>query len=456
MSPLQLAGGINGIDGIDGTAGLGLPIYALSGIDMAGGRSVSNDQTELMAIVSGLDFEQTMNGLGNAEDATFKYLVRTRDFLLKNKTNKNRMAHIQNPDQFIEMLNQAIKHWNTSERDKVLDKLIAIEDKLVEHGFIKYDATAIEGAGEFDDLMDEIDGLEGKRKKKKKKGKGKFFKAVKKVGKKVGKVAKKVVKAIVKFNPLSIAIRGGTLIAMRLNMFGIAKKLQYAYLPDNLASKYNVDPAKLKKLKSTHKKVLKLFKGLQGKEENLKKAILKGAKQKSPDFSLNGTNGVLSALQYLESVGELSEMGNMGAVATGASVTAASGVLATITGWLKKVGNVFSKAKEGSSFISKFTGNKSKKSSGTQASASMPSSLMPASSPAMAAYSGENSMAVPNPNSIPKKKGMGKGAKVGIGIGVAALIGTGAYFMLRKKKSNAKSKPKSSSKKESLGRINLT
>ena len=120
-----------------------------------------------------------------------------------------------------------------------------------------------------------------------------MVRGIKKAAKKVGKVAKKVAKAIVRFNPLSIAIRNGLLAALRLNMFGIAKKLQYAYLPDQLASKYNIDAKKLKDLKKRHRRVRKLFKGLQGREKNLRKAILKGAKQKSRDFSLKGVDGFI-------------------------------------------------------------------------------------------------------------------------------------------------------------------
>ncbi len=99
-------------------------------------------------------------------------------------------------------------------------------------------------------------GGSGSRKRRHKgKRKGRFFKAIKKIGKKVGKVAKKAVKAVVRFNPLSIAIRNGLLAALRINMFGISKKLQYAYLPDNLAAKYNIDKRKLADLKKRHKKV---------------------------------------------------------------------------------------------------------------------------------------------------------------------------------------------------------
>jgi hypothetical protein len=61
------------------------------------------------------------------------------------------------------------------------------------------------------------------------------------------------------------------------------------------------------------------------------------------------------------------------------------------------------------------------------------------------------------PTSLNPKKGITKGAKVGIGLGIAALIGTGAYFMFRKKdnKSKSNSKAQASSEKKTLGKIEL-
>jgi hypothetical protein len=210
MSPLQVAG-LRGFDGFTGTSALGLPISVLSGIDIAGGIQAKADHEELIAIISGVDFDDAINGLGEVEDATYRYLVRTRDFLLKNKDNKEKMAHIQNPDQFISMIDQAIKFWNTPQRDSVLDKLSEIEEKLAENGLIKYDSDAIQGLAELDEMDDDTDsyredGLMGRRRRKKRR-KGRFFKAIKRAGQKVGKVAKKVIKAVVRFNPLTIAIR---------------------------------------------------------------------------------------------------------------------------------------------------------------------------------------------------------------------------------------------------------
>ena len=478
MSPLQMVGSIGGIDGLTGTLGLGLPIYALSGLDMDGGRIPEGDHTELMAIISGVDFEESINGLGDADEATLNYLKRTRAFLLKSKENKGKMSQIQNPDQFISMIDQAIKFWNTPQRDKVLDKLATIEDKLAKSGFIKYDSEAMQGLAELDDIDEEIDGLEGQR------SLGGFFKSLKRIGKKVGKgikkgvkaagkVAKKAVKAIVRFNPLSIAIRNGLLAALRLNMFGIAKKLQYAYLPDNLAAKHNIDPIKLADLKKRHAKVRKLFDGLQGKEKNLRSAILKGAKQKSSDFSLKGVEGIMAGLQGLEAIGELGELGDLGVVATTASVGAATGVLAKIKSWLKPVTNIFKKSKE------KIAARKQARQQAAQPKRAINTSqAIPQKQAAMLPISpsvnyrlpnitpaSTNTQYLPSPTNmvqtsttVSPAKSISKGAKVGIGLGLAALIGTGAYFIFRDKGNKPKTTTarKANPNKKSLGQIELS
>ncbi len=528
MSPIQLAGSISGIDGFLGTTSLGLPISVLSGIGST--QKQKDDYTELMGIVSGVDFEQTVNGLGDPEDATYRYLVRTRDFLIRSRSNAQKMSHIQNPDQFIKMLEEAIKHWHSNKRDTVLDKLADIEEKLAQSGFIKYDAEALQGLEELEDLEDELDGLGflddelemlteeelglSRRRRRKRKGKkrrrGGFFRSIKRIGKKVGKkvkkVGKKVVKAIVRFNPLTIAMRGGLLAAMRLNMFGIAKKLQYGYLPDNLASKHQIDPRKLSDLKKRHNRVKKLFRGIQGKESNLRKAILKGAKQKSSDFSLKGFEGLLGDLQVLEKQGELQELGELGAAATGASIAAASGLLAKIKTWLKPVKNIFSQVQNKVRNVVKSRAQRRverRKSKGksispklqAKAQRVLPSLPQPTRPPISVQTRSEGNLfeqlpavldiaqnlpintengytpyssygetahnwgdnEVYYPAASPVKKGMSKGAKIGIGLGALALIGTGIYFATKSRdKPKTRAKPKSTTNKKQLGAIKLS
>ena len=76
---------------LTGSSALGLPISVLSGIDLAGGHQAQADHEELIAIVSGVDFDEAVNGLGDADDATYRYLVRTRNFL-KKEDNRAKIA----------------------------------------------------------------------------------------------------------------------------------------------------------------------------------------------------------------------------------------------------------------------------------------------------------------------------------------------------------------------------
>jgi hypothetical protein len=102
-------------------------------------------------------------------------------------------------------------------------------------------------------------------------------KTVKTVGQKVGQAAKVAVKAVVKFNPLSIAARGGFLLAMKLNLGKMASKLKWAYGTQQQATAKNVSAGTWQKSKDALVKVERLFADkLQGSRDALKNAILKG------------------------------------------------------------------------------------------------------------------------------------------------------------------------------------
>ncbi len=413
MTPVAVAG-LGGFN-LSGSSSLGMPIMMLSGVDEA-----AND--DLMGIISGIDFDNAIEGLGSADDATLNYLKRTQRYITKNPAS---IAHIQNPTQFLEMVNTAIKHWHTDKRDKVLDKLIEIEDKIADAGLINLDSTAIKGLAE--DLDDDLGDL-GRRKI----GKGRFFRSIKKVSKKAGKGLKKAAKAVVRFNPLTLAMRGGLLAALRLNMFKFSSKLVYAYLPESSAAQYNLDPNALREIKKAHAKLLKLFKGMQGKDDKLKAAIIKGSKVKSKaDFSLKG----------------------LGEPVTAASVTAASGILAKIGTWLKPVKNIFKKrtktTQPAQAYFPATTTTKS-----AQVTTIAPTQQ--AIQPTQAANTN-----TPIPYQQPTestKKGLSKKAKKMIfgAVGVALVGGAIYYFSQDNETSaNSNSAKKKQTSKRSLGSIKL-
>ena len=143
----------------------------------------------------------------------------------------------------------------------------------------------------------------------------------KKLGKKIGSGIKTFVKNplhyLNKLNPATIVIRNAVLLAMRVNLFYMAKKLRWGYLTEEQAKAkgYNMDQwHKLRKVISTAEKI---FDKLGGDAKNLKSAIIKGG----------GGLGL----------GDIEDLGAIGDPATAASTAAASSVIAAIWAVLKKV-----------------------------------------------------------------------------------------------------------------------
>ena len=290
----------------------GLPIAVLSGLEQI-------QDEELYGILSGVDFAEIdyLEGIGKVPSdeqelrAIYNHLVRTRNYIMENPksvlTSGGAAAHLQ-------MLNYAIDNWNTPNRDKALEILEQEEERWNQHNGV----SGLEGD---DDDDGEINGLGAIKARKK------FFKnikvavkkvgqGVKKVGKKVGEVAKKAVKAIVRYNPLTLAVRGGFLLAMKINLLGFAKKLYPAYLSESEAKTRGITTDKWQRAKNALARVEKLFVGtLQGKAENMKKAIMNGR-----------------AAKQFKGFGELGEP------ATIATVVASAAPLIKVAGEIKSAG----------------------------------------------------------------------------------------------------------------------
>jgi hypothetical protein len=310
---------------------LGIPIAVLGG----------TDDTELQTILSGADFDEPGFGATSSlEDdlgALKKHLVRTRNYIVRNPQS---VIYNGGAAKNVKMFNHAIKHWdNENLREQALHGLAEAEHdmnvQLGLAGFDEYDPdedVTLMGVDE-DATYDEVNVL-GKVK-----GKKKFWQAVKNVNKKivdahkkVGKKAlevakkagkkfveinKKIFKAVVRFNPLTLAARGGFLLVMKTNMFGFAKALYPATISESEAKAKGYSDADIAKAKKAWGGITKIFvKVLQGKEDNLKKQIRQGANhyfKKHPIKSLKG-------FESEESLGE--------PISTGVSVTAASSALA--------------------------------------------------------------------------------------------------------------------------------
>ncbi|PWV45938.1 hypothetical protein [Chitinophaga sp. S165] len=218
-------------------------------------------------------------------------------------------------------------------------------------------------------------GLFGKKKKKQAEDNDpmKTPDAVPGTGKKKKKgFFKKILNVANKVNPVTLALRNGVLVAMKLNIGKIGSRLRWSYLSPNAAKAKGIDIARYQQLVKTRQKLEDIFSNAGGNPANMKKAILKGKGNK--DHAVNGLLGLGAIMQddgimgmniytplpqllgpeiyYDENVRGMEGFegfGELGEPATLATVAAASSVIAAIAASLKKIGDIFKgKKTEGS------------------------------------------------------------------------------------------------------------
>ena len=236
----------------------------LKGINVAvlSGVSGNDHYDAVMATsLSGIGLGATTNQ--SDLDKLYQNLVATRNAVAQNP---GLVSTVDDPQAFIKMLDYAIGYWYTDKRNEALEVLSKNEAQLnMSNGVSSIGGTAFDN----DELA--LSGVTVK---------GYFTNVkntVKTVGQKVGQAAKVAVKAVVKYNPLSIAARGGFLLAMKLNLGKMASKLKWAYGTQQQAAAKGVNAATWQKSKNALTKVESLFADkLQGSKSALQNAILKG------------------------------------------------------------------------------------------------------------------------------------------------------------------------------------
>ena len=230
-----------------------------------------------VAVLSG-----TEDGQGNLEDI-YAHLRATRDALL------DRPGQLPREEErtLLQMLDYAIKYFFTDRRDEALSILERNEAYL----------------DTLSPLREGLDGDLGAVKRS-------FFKNVKKAAKDaaitprqtapaivassvpltttlphverpaptgIKKVLQTAGNALLRYNPLSIAARNGFLLALKLDVSGIASKLKWAYATQGQATAKGVSVLDWEKSRRALIKVESLFADkLQGKADALKDAVLKG------------------------------------------------------------------------------------------------------------------------------------------------------------------------------------
>ena len=236
----------------------------LKGINVAvlSGVSGNDHYDAVMATsLSGIGLGATTNQ--SDLDKLYQNLVATRNAVAQNP---GLVSTVDDPQALIKMLDYAIGYWYTDKRNEALEVLSKNEAQLnMSNGVSSIGGIAFDN----DELA--LSGVTVK---------GYFTNVkntVKTVGQKVGQAAKVAVKAVVKYNPLSIAARGGFLLAMKLNLGKMASKLKWAYGTQQQAAAKGVNAATWQKSKNALTKVESLFADkLQGSKSALQNAILKG------------------------------------------------------------------------------------------------------------------------------------------------------------------------------------
>lgn len=182
---------------------------------------------------------------------------------------------------------------------------------------------------------------------------GKWLKkTVKKVGTTVKTTAKKVADTAgkgVRFvnryaNPGTVLLRNGFLLAMKINMLNVAKRLRYAYLSDQQATSLGINLAALARLRKIRERAETIYWQAGGVKENLKKAILGGKGNKDKKVPLNGLFGlgtIYADQDEYDILHSANGIDGLGEVASGAALAAATSALTALAASLKQIKDLF-------------------------------------------------------------------------------------------------------------------
>lgn len=299
--------GTNNLNGID--------VSVLSGIE-------GDDFNEISGVLLGVDFDRVselegLGQIGSREEelgSIYNHLVRTRNVI---RRRPHYIKQVEHPETILGMLDYAIGYWNTDKREEALNTLEEQENELNRLQGLDGLADGYEDAG----LFYGVDGLNGVSILGRVKAKRGFFKKVKEATKNAGQGIKKITKKLIRFNPLTLTIRGGVLLAMKTNLFKMASRIKWGYLTEEEARQNGFDLPEWQNSKNQLAKIEHLFVNiLQGKPEALKKSII------------SGRAGGLSGINDVDE-----DLGAVVATATGAAVTTAMPFIKKLLTLVKKI-----------------------------------------------------------------------------------------------------------------------
>ena len=306
-------------------------------------------------------FGNEMQGLGVAADLNADFLKRMKNHLVKTHnhihTHPHHFAHIYKPHVLKKMFSQAISSWdNPQQRTQMLSHLSNIEHTALQNhlqgigdiihgsddqlfGLLNADQETINGLGALGRKAKKKNGFFTKLKN----GVKKVGAAVKKAGKGALALAKKVGHIVMKVNPLTLAIRGGFLVAMKTNFAKIASRLYWGYFPLADAKKAGVSEDYWNRAVKGIAMISKVFHTIGGEDKNLRKAIITGrAAKKVKTHAMTGL-GSICGIDYIINGGMTTNLQGLGTV-TGATIATAMTVL---TGVIAAIGKIFKGKKDG-------------------------------------------------------------------------------------------------------------
>ena len=258
------------------------------------------------------------------EQEIYKHLVATRNILIKHPDLIQ--PHIDYTPGFLDMLDYAIKHFWTPQRDEALRVLAVNEAKMnkvngvSEDDLLGADEETIDGIVDYDNVYD-FDGLgelgdknkrkqlraerkaENKANKDKNKAERKHAKGF---FRKIGVSLKQGTKTFMKFNPALIAMRNSFLLVMKINLFNFSAKAKWGYATPEQAKAAGISDDKYKKSKKFIAQLEKLFvEKSGGSKVSLKRNILASKKARLGEvINLSGPEAapIIAALPLIAAV----------------------------------------------------------------------------------------------------------------------------------------------------------
>ncbi len=235
----------------------------LSGIDIAILSGVG-ESSPLLDLVSGSDFA----GIGSTDtpDAIYNHLVKTRELV---QSNPELIREVEHPETFLKLIDYALKHWHTPQRDEALRRLSEQETRI--NGLLGSGSEETIILDYQTDLSGVVVGLGRVAWQRK------FFDRVKEAVQNQKENVKDAGQALVKYNPLTVAARAGVLLAMKTNLFQIAETLKWGYLSPDQAASQGFDTEEYTKAKHALSEAEHIFvRVLQGSPETFRHTILSG------------------------------------------------------------------------------------------------------------------------------------------------------------------------------------